>query len=82
MVVEVAEGSWAALGGMRGGDLIISINQQSIADVAALEKTLKQLAQGKPRQVVLGVQRGIHSLYLELEPDWNQKESTPKGAKS
>ena len=78
VVTEVAEGSWAAVGELRGSDLIVAVNDQPIANIPALEKTMKRLAQERPRLVVFRVQRGIHFRFLELEPDWNHKEPAPK----
>ena len=73
VVTEVAGGSWAAVGELRGGDIIVAVNNESIPNVAALEAILKRLATERPKEVVLRVQRGIHSRFLELEPDWNHK---------
>ena len=82
IVSEVADGGWAAVGELRGGDLIVAVNSESVADVAALERILKRLAQDRPKQVVLRIQRGIHSRFLELEPDWNQNGSAATKEKS
>ncbi|MCX7885922.1 MAG: PDZ domain-containing protein [Verrucomicrobiae bacterium] len=73
MVTEVANGSWAAVGELRSGDIIVAVANEPVVDVAALEKIMKRLAQQKPRHVVVRIQRGIHSRFLELEPDWTQR---------
>jgi len=75
IVTEVANGGWAAVGDLRGGDIIVAVNNEPVADVAALERILKRLAQEQPKQVVLRIQRGIHFRFLELEPDWNPNPS-------
>jgi serine protease Do len=80
-VTEVADGGWAAVGELRGGDIIVAVGGEPVADVSALEKILKRLAQERPKQVVLRVQRGIHSHFLELEPDWSQNGSTARKGK-
>ncbi len=77
IVTEVADGGWAAVGDLRGGDIILTVAGETVADVAALEKILKRLAQRRPKQVILRIQRGIHSRFIELEPDWNQNGSVP-----
>ena len=75
IVTEVADGGWATVGELRGSDIIVAVGGEPVADVSALEKILKRLAQDRPKQVVLRIQRGIHSYFLELEPDWNQNGS-------
>ena len=40
-------------------------------DVAGLEKKMKTLDQAKAKFVVLRVLRGIHTRYLELQPNWD-----------
>jgi serine protease Do len=82
MVAEVADGGWAAVGELRGGDIIVAVNGETVADVAMLEKILKRLAQERPKQVVLRIQRGIHSHFLELEPDWSQNGTAAGKGKS
>jgi S1-C subfamily serine protease len=69
--LESVEGAgWAALAGMRVGDLLLEIDAKPVADVAALENAMKALRAAKPPTVTFFVKRGIHTLYLELEPDW------------
>ena len=75
IVTEVADGGWAAVGELRGSDIIVAVGGEPVADVSALERILKRLAQDRPKQVVLRIQRGIHSYFLELEPDWNPNGS-------
>ncbi|MBM3858276.1 MAG: PDZ domain-containing protein [Verrucomicrobia bacterium] len=75
VVTEVASGGWAAVGGLRGGDVIVAVGGESVADVSALEQALKRLAHDRPKQVVFRIQHGIHSRFLELEPAWNQNDS-------
>lgn len=69
-VESVAEGSWAALGGLQPGDVISEINSEPIAGLADLEAAMKQIAQEKPKRVVFKVRRGIHTLFVELEPGY------------
>jgi serine protease Do len=69
-VEAVEQAGWGALAGMHVGDLLLEIDGQAIADVAALEKALKGLRAAKPASVTFFVKRGVHTIYLELEPDW------------
>ncbi len=70
---SVGDGSWAALGGLKAGDLIIAVDGQPVKDVNAMEALMKQSAQRKPRQIVLQVKRGIITAFLELHANWAQK---------
>ena len=81
MVTEVKDGGWAAVGGLLGGDVVLSVNGNAVADVAALEMELKKQAQAHPTTVVLLVRRGIHTRFVELEPDWNGRSQSSLGAK-
>jgi len=73
-VSSVQEGGWAALAKMRVGDLLLSANGTPVNSIDELEKVIKNIVQEKPRYVVFFVKRGIHSLYLEVEPDWEQSK--------
>jgi serine protease Do len=70
LITDVKDGGWAALGEMQANDIVQSIDDAPIADVAALEAKMKALGQSKSKFVVLRVLRGIHIRYLELEPNW------------
>lgn len=70
LVIEVKDGGWAALGGLRSGDIVLAVNSAPVADVLALEKLLKAATVTRPRFLELRVQRGIHTRYLEIEPNW------------
>jgi len=70
LVEAVKEGGWAALGHLAVGDLILEVDRHATPDVASLGEQMSRLAGERPRAVLLHVQRGIHSLYLELEPEW------------
>ena len=78
LVQEVVSGGWADIGRLYDGDLLITVDGASIADVEALETKMKEIADAKPKAVVLTVLRGIHTVFLELEPKW---EAPPKAEK-
>jgi len=66
MTEAVSEGGWAALGGLKSGDLITAIDDQPVLNVDALKTMMKKIAQHKPRHIVLQVKRGIFTAFLEL----------------
>ena len=72
LVEEVKSGSWAEVGALYTGDLILQVDGRPIQDVDALKTAMEQLAAKKRNYVVMQVLRGIHTAYLELEPAWKK----------
>ena len=70
LVENVRSGSWAELGNLRPGDLILEVDGTSISNVEQLRQRLEQIATDRKSVVLMKVQRGIHTLYLEMEPNW------------
>jgi serine protease Do len=70
LVEDVKSGSWAELGSLYTGDLITEVNGQAIHNVEGLRRQMEQIASAKKTVVVIKVLRGIHTLYLEMEPNW------------
>ncbi len=70
LVQRVEPAGWAALGHLAANDLIISVNGRPTADVDGLRAALDQARRDKPRRIVFFVRRGIATMYLEIEPDW------------
>ena len=70
LISSVEQGGWAAVGDMANGDLLQSVNGESISSVDKLEETMERLAKEEPDALVVKVLRGVHTAYLEIEPDW------------
>jgi serine protease Do len=70
LVEDIKPGSWAELGSLYAGDLILEINGRAIQDTASLKREMEKIAADKTTPVVIKVLRGIHTAYLELEPEW------------
>jgi S1-C subfamily serine protease len=70
LVVEVKDGGWAALGQLQTDDIIESVAGRPVADSATLGAAMRAATERRSRHVVLGIRRGIRTLYLELEPVW------------
>ena len=70
LVDEVKPGGWAALGHVNVGDLLLEIDGATLADVDAFERVMQEAETAKPDVMVLCALRGIHMMYLELEPKW------------
>lgn len=72
IVNDVKPGGWAALGGLDVGDLVLAVDREEVADVVAFETKMKALAKAKPAMTALRVRRGIYTIYVELEPKWEE----------
>ena len=70
LVEEVKPGSWAELGSLYVGDLILEVEGSPVENVDVLKQQMERIATDQLRMVVVKVMRGIHTLYLELEPNW------------
>jgi serine protease Do len=70
LVTEVESGGWAALAHLAVGDLLLSVDGKAIDTAAGLEERMNAIAQARPSHVVFLVRRGVHTLFLELEPAW------------
>ena len=70
LVEEVKSGSWAELGSLGVGDLILEINGHATDKVDEVRSAMEQIGSTKPSVVTIKVLRGIHTAFLELEPNW------------
>jgi serine protease Do len=70
LIEDVKSGSWAELGSLNGGDLILEVDGQPVDNVDALRRQMERIAANKEKVVVIEVLRGIHTSYLEMEPNW------------
>ncbi len=79
LVTEVKEGGWAAIGRLSSGDLITAVDGRPVTDVSSLKEMLQRVAAAKSKTTVLRVIRGIHTMFLELEPNWDGRKQVMKG---
>ncbi len=70
LVEEVKSGSWAELGSLSTGDLILQVDGTAIENVDDLRAQMDAIAKTKKSVVVMKVLRGVHTVYLEMEPNW------------
>lgn len=75
LVERVERASTPALADLREDDLILSIDGQPTPDVPSAEAALAGVAKAHPRYVMIFVRRGVYTMFIELEPDWNGIES-------
>lgn len=69
-VSKIIPSGWAALGGLLNEDIILSIDGKDVNDIDAFKQTMLAFRDTKPRSVVLEIQRGARTLFVELEPRW------------
>jgi len=68
IVSEVESGGWAAVGGLRTGDLVLAVDGKEVKSAQDLEAHLTPLAKKQVKRAALLVRRGIHTMFVELEP--------------
>ena len=70
LVDNVSNGSWAGLANLMIGDLILEIDSKKINDVDVFKMTMEKIEKEKPKNIVMKIMRGIHTIFVEMEPDW------------
>lgn len=71
LVENVESAGWASLAGLRQGDLLLKVNGTEVRGIQQMSELMDQIHQAKPQRVVFFVKRGIHTLFIEIEPEWN-----------
>jgi len=85
LIDSVQTAGWAALAGLHAGDVLLRVDGEPVADIADLERRMDAIRQAQPKRVVFFIRRGIHSRFVELEPDWSNvpgaapRTDAPKG---
>src|SRR5262249_5916855 len=75
LVEEVKPGSWAELGSLYANDLIVEINGQPVNSVEAVRADMEKIAVEKPRELTMKILRGIHTRFLEFQPNWKTEHA-------
>lgn len=70
LVEDVKPGSWAELGSLGVGDLILEVGGNPVGNVEALRQEMEKISTDKKPVVLMKVLRGIHTSFLEIEPAW------------
>ena len=70
MVENVEAAGWASLAGLRQGDVILKVDGKSFNAIADFKKRMESIAEEKPNRVIFFVKRGIHTMFVEFEPNW------------
>ncbi|MFP6901248.1 MAG: PDZ domain-containing protein, partial [Opitutales bacterium] len=70
MVENVEAAGWAALAGLRQGDVILKVNGESISAIAPFRERMEGIAEDRSERVTFFIKRGIHTLFIEFDPNW------------
>jgi serine protease Do len=70
LVEDVKPGSWAELGSLGVGDLILEVSGETVSNVDDLRKQMEKVSAERKNVVLMKVLRGVHTTFLELEPVW------------
>ncbi|MAK45807.1 MAG: hypothetical protein CMI24_00885 [Opitutae bacterium] len=74
IVENVEPAGWAALAGLQQGDLLLEVDGKSLGSVLQFSKILQKLILERAQRITVFVRRGIHTLFLELQPDWDNSK--------
>ncbi len=81
MVEFVTPAGLASLAMLSDGDVVLSVDGATVRDADAFEKAMKDAREKKQRQVLLFVRRGIHTLFVEMDSNWEGNGNETKEGK-
>ena len=71
LVTDATMGGWANMAGLKGDDLIVSIEDRPTPTVKAFKEVMAQVLTSRPPVVRFFVRRGHRTQFVFLEPDWS-----------
>ncbi|MFC4992642.1 PDZ domain-containing protein [Rubritalea tangerina] len=74
LVEGLERAGWAALAGLKGGDVIQSINGKLVDSLESIEAELEKIEREQVAHVVLFVKRAKFSRYIEIQPIWQDTD--------
>lgn len=70
IVEAVLPGGWAALSHIAVEDIILSVGGKEVKDIESFKNFMEEIANKKQKRVVFFIKRGIHTVFIEVEPLW------------
>ena len=70
-VDNVERAGWASLGGLAGGDVILSIDGESVNSLDAAEALFNQAKEARQEFIVIALRRGKLTRFIEIHPTWD-----------
>jgi serine protease Do len=73
VIVEgVARGGWAAIAGVRPGDLVLRVGERETSDLEALRAALEDAEESKAPEVLLLLQRQFRTFFVPVQTEWKK----------
>ena len=72
LVDNVESAGWASLAGLKQGDLLLQINGDGVNGLDSFKKKMGSLSKSMPETIIFFIKRGIHTLFIELQPEWER----------
>jgi serine protease Do len=72
IVTEATAGGWANIAGLRGDDLIVSINERPVPDVNTFTRVMHDLIAQRPKVIRIFVKRDYLTHFVFIDPDWSR----------
>lgn len=72
IVDNVQPAGWAALSGLRQGDFLLEIEKQPIKSIEQYKEMIEKQINAQKEKIIFFVRRGIHTMYLEVQPNWDK----------
>jgi len=69
-VTDIVPGSWAQVGGLEPSDLVLSVGDVEVPDVAAFVRRMAEVVRERPPVVRLFLRRGARTHFVFIEPSW------------
>jgi serine protease Do len=71
LVEGVGEGGWAALGRLKAGDLLTTVNGVAVTGASQLATIMTAIDKDHPATITLQIKRDDQQLFLELQGSWH-----------
>ncbi len=75
-VKTVEQAGWAALAGLKSGDIIQEVNDTPIKSIEQLKTIMKGISERRDEFVVLFARRKGKTRYIEIHPVWKDRPNT------
>jgi serine protease Do len=72
IVENVEPAGWAALSGLRQGDFLLEIEHHPVKSIEQYKEMIEKQITAQKEKIIFFVRRGIHTMYLEVQPDWDK----------
>jgi serine protease Do len=70
LVTEVTVGGWAHIGGLKVGDLLVTVGGELITGIDSFQSILAATLKEKPKVIQFFVKRRQGTSFVFIEPDW------------